>query len=205
VPPRRDDERHEQVLDAAVALIRQKGMEGTSLQDVADAVGIKKGSLANYFSTKAELADLVQERFTEIANEQLNAIAQRKDLGPEERLCELLRFHAEHCALRMSSPVMVSFMHLWAPANTDLGRRQLEIREQYESVFREQIVACVRKRIFRKVDVDIVVHGLVGMMTWTAFWYDADKCGPLGPLIDQQIDMCLRGLRPRPRGAKRPR
>lgn len=182
-------------------LIRQKGLEGTSLQDVADAVGIKKGSLANYFSTKAELADLVQARFTEIANEELSAIAQREDLGPEEKLVALLRFHAEHCALRMSSPVLVSFMHLWAPASTDLGRRQLAIREQYESMFREQVAACVRKRIFRKIDIDIVVHGLVGMMTWTAFWYDADKCGPLGPLIDMQIDMCLRGLRPRPRGS----
>ena len=36
---------------------------GTSFQDIVDAVGIKKGSLVNYFRPKAELAELIQARF----------------------------------------------------------------------------------------------------------------------------------------------
>lgn len=203
MPRKRNDGRHDEVLDAAVELIRRKGLEGTSLQDVADAVGIRKGSLVNYFSSKAELAELVQERFTRIANEGLAEITDRTDLGPEEKLRALLQFHAEHAAMRMSSPVLVSFMQLWAPAETDLGHRQLAIRDQYEAAFREQVAACIRKRIFRKVDVEVIVHGLVGMMSWTVFWYDPDKHGPLAKQIDAQIDMCIRGLRPRPRAVAR--
>lgn len=42
MPPRRDPQKHAEVLDAAIKLIRQKGIEGTSLQDVADAVNLKK-------------------------------------------------------------------------------------------------------------------------------------------------------------------
>lgn len=197
--PIRDTKRHEEVLDAAIELIRRKGIEGTSFQDIADAVGIKKGSLINYFSSKAELADLIQARFTRVAQQLLKDIVEREDLGPEEKLRELLYFHAEHCALRLSSPVLVSFMQLWEPASTPQGRRQLEIRDGYETVFRDLVATCVRKRVFRKVDVATAVRGMTGMMSWTAFWYDAEQHGPLRPLVDSLIDICFRGLEPRPR------
>ena len=199
MPPRRDTDRHNEVVDAAIEIIRTKGFEATSLQDIADAVGIKKGSLVNYFSTKSDLADLVQARFTAVASDELGAIQSRTDLDAEQRLRELLRFHGEHCALRMSSPILVSFMQLWAPISTEQGRQQLKIREQYQAVFAGAVQECIRKRRFRKVDVDIVVNGLMGLMTWTAFWYDPAKHGDYGSVVDRLIDVAFDGLRPRPR------
>jgi AcrR family transcriptional regulator len=156
----------------------------------------------NYFSSKAELVELIEERFTIIATEGIGTIV-HGDGGPEEKLRALLRFHAEHCAINMSSPVLVSFMQLWAPMDSEVGARQLEIRETYEDAFRDQIRACMRKRIIRKVDVEQLSHTMVGAMSWTAFWYDAERHGPLGPIVDKQIDIWFDGLRPRPRVAKR--
>ena len=199
MPPKKDPQRHAEVLDAAIALVRQKGIDGTSVQDIADAVGIKKGSVINYFSSKRQLAELIQERFTEVAVEQLTQISERKDLTPDQKLKELLKFHAQHCALNISSPVLVSFMQLWAPTSTDLGSRQLGIRSHYERQFIEQLEICVRKRIIRKVDAEIVGHMMVGAMSWTAFWYDEKQHGPLLDLVDKQVELWLDGLRPRPR------
>ena len=202
MPPKRDPKRHAEVLDAAIKLVREKGIEATSVQDIADAVGIKKGSVINYFSSKAELVELIEQRFTEIATDGIAAILDTH-AGPEQKLRALLRFHAEHCAINMSSPVLLSFMQLWAPMASELGQRQLEVRETYEDAFRDQISACMRKRIIRKVDVEILSHTIVGAMSWTAFWYDAERHGPLGPIVDKQIDVWFDGLRPRPRVAKR--
>lgn len=198
MPPRRDPQKHAEVLDAAIKLIRQKGIEGTSLQDVADAVNLKKGSLVTYFGSKSDLADLVQARFTRIAELELAEIAERLVDDPETRLRELLQFHAEHCTLHMSSPVLVSFMQLWAPPASPTGRKQLEIRRQYQSVFEEAVAECSRKRVFRKVDPELVVNGLMGAMSWCAFWYAEETHGPLRPLVDKLIDMAFVGLRPRP-------
>lgn len=202
MPPKKDSHRHAEVLDAAIRLVREKGIQATSIQDIADAVGIKKGSVINYFSSKAELVELIQERFTTIATEGLSALVEDED-GPEEKLRALLRFHAEHCALNMSSPVLLSFMQLWAPMKSELGKRQLDIRDGYEDAFREQIRACMRKRIIRKVDVDVLSHTMVGAMSWMAFWYDPEQHGPIGPIVDKQVDLWFDGLRPRPRGVKR--
>jgi AcrR family transcriptional regulator len=202
MPPKRSAERHAEILDAAIGLIRQKGIDGTSLQDIADAVGIKKGSLSTYFTSKEELVELIQARFTDVAEQELAKIAERTDLTPDELLRELLYFHAEHCTLRVSSPVLVGFMQLWASQSAPVGRHQPAIVREYQRTFEEAVVRCTRKRIFRKVDPEVVVNGLMGSMSWCAFWYDEQHHGPLRPLVDKIIDMAFDGLRPRPRGPR---
>ena len=202
MPPKRDPSRHAAVLDAAIQLIREKGLDGTSIQDIADAVGIKKGSMNNYFSSKAELAELIQERFTVLATDALDEIVARTDLGPEEKLRALLRFHAEHSAVRMSSPILTSFMQLWAPIDSELGKRQLKIRRRYESAFKDQLCECQRQGLIRDVDVELLSHTMVGAMSWTAFWYNRKRHGPLDAVVDSLVDMWFEGLRRRPRPAR---
>jgi Transcriptional regulator len=198
MPRLRNQERHEAILDVAIQLVREQGVAAASLQDIADRAGIKKGSLANYFRSKAELAELIQDRFTKIADQVLQEIIQRDDINAQEKLRELLYLHAEHCAMRVSSPVFVSFMQLWAPASSPEGRRQLEIRDRYSEAFATQVRECIKAGVFGCVDVKTVVRGMVGMMTHTAFWYNADEHGPLRPHVDALISMCFRGLEKRP-------
>jgi AcrR family transcriptional regulator len=47
--------RDSSVIAAAIAVMSQKGYSGTSIQEVADRVGVLKGSLYHYFSSKEEL------------------------------------------------------------------------------------------------------------------------------------------------------
>jgi TetR/AcrR family transcriptional repressor of nem operon len=55
----------ERVLDAAEALIRQRGYGGFSYDDVAQAVGIRKPSVHHHFRTKAELVTELAVRYTQ--------------------------------------------------------------------------------------------------------------------------------------------
>ncbi|GAA4490554.1 hypothetical protein GCM10023094_54070 [Rhodococcus olei] len=198
MPPKRSAERHAEVLDAAIGLIRQKGIDGTSLQDIADAVGIKKGSLNTYFSSKEELVELIQARFTEVAEHELARIAQRTDLTPDQRLRELLYFHAEHCTLRVSSPVLVGFMQLWTSPSSPGGRHQPAVVREYQRTFEDVVAECSRAGVFRDVDPELTVNGLMGSMSWCAFWYNEQDHGPLRPLVESIIDMAFDGLRPKP-------
>ena len=53
--PRERYNRDDEVMAEAIAVISEKGYAGTSVQDVADRVGVLKGSLYHYFSSKEEL------------------------------------------------------------------------------------------------------------------------------------------------------
>ena len=55
-------ERGEEVYVAALRLFREKGYHATSMQDIAGAVGLYKGSLYHYIGGKEELLVQVFER-----------------------------------------------------------------------------------------------------------------------------------------------
>jgi AcrR family transcriptional regulator len=57
--PRRHstEQRREEIIDAAVSLFCEKGYEGTTIRDIARAVGVTEGLLYHYFAGKAELVE----------------------------------------------------------------------------------------------------------------------------------------------------
>ena len=77
--------RDAEVLDAAIAVFYAKGYSGASIQDVADIVGVLKGSLYHYISSKEDLLFRVFQGSHDQALEIMREISDR-DLAPRERL-----------------------------------------------------------------------------------------------------------------------
>jgi len=74
-PPNADGQRTRQaILDAALALFAEKGYFGTSLRDVAKAVGVRESALYNYFAGKEALFEALLSAESAIKSEQLSAI-----------------------------------------------------------------------------------------------------------------------------------
>jgi AcrR family transcriptional regulator len=55
-------ERREEILDAAERLFEAKGFDAASTNDILDAVGIARGTLYYHFKSKEEIMDAVVER-----------------------------------------------------------------------------------------------------------------------------------------------
>lgn len=86
--PRRN--RDSDVLEEAIHVISERGYAATSIQEVADRVGVLKGSLYHYFSSKEELLFRILEQ----SHEEITAIAVEVsglDLSPFEELLEYVR------------------------------------------------------------------------------------------------------------------
>ncbi len=66
--------RVEEILDTATRLFAENGFAGTSIQDLADAVGIHKASLFHYFSSKDVLYEAVLDRLVGSLREPLARI-----------------------------------------------------------------------------------------------------------------------------------
>ena len=72
----------EQILDRAAALFAQHGFAHTSVQAVADAVGLSKAGLLHHFPTKDALHDAVLAQSTALG-QQVLAQVEHLPLGPE--------------------------------------------------------------------------------------------------------------------------
>lgn len=92
--PRRgpDPDRFREIVDAAAQIILSKGYSATSIQDIADSVGILKGSLYHYVRSKE---DFLYRIIKDVYDEALEDIGQvsKMDAPPLERLSAFIRAH----------------------------------------------------------------------------------------------------------------
>ncbi|HEY8041594.1 MAG TPA: TetR/AcrR family transcriptional regulator [Polyangiaceae bacterium] len=66
--------RKEEILDVATRLFAERGYEGTSMNDVAERVGMRKASLFYHFATKDALYEAVLDRLVATLRDALEAI-----------------------------------------------------------------------------------------------------------------------------------
>lgn len=66
--------RKEEILDVATSLFAEHGFEGTSMNDVAERVGMRKASLFYHFATKDALYEAVLDRIVREIGESLSAV-----------------------------------------------------------------------------------------------------------------------------------
>lgn len=77
--------RHD-LLEAAVELIRRDGLEALTVERVAEASGVAKGTVYLYFESKRRLVEQAVERLVEPLVSEISAILESRDLPPETRL-----------------------------------------------------------------------------------------------------------------------
>jgi TetR/AcrR family transcriptional regulator, regulator of autoinduction and epiphytic fitness len=126
--------REEAILDAANQLLAQRGYELMSMDELAAAVGIAKGSLYKHFASKEQLAAASMTRLLRRIGAQLQA--QPSQDSPRRRLEELLRWALrERAASRMpllpsTNPSLQQALtetHDYSDALTDVGNALAEL------------------------------------------------------------------------------
>ena len=80
--PKRDDE----VLAAAVRVFYERGYSDATVRDIADALGILKGSIYHYIDTKEDLLFRLLEAVHNDVGKILEEVSADPDLAPLERL-----------------------------------------------------------------------------------------------------------------------
>lgn len=92
--------RRQQILDAAAQLATTKGLEKTSIANVAEAAGVAKGSIYLHFQSRQELIAALQAHVWTQMVEAPRLIAADEDLTWAERLdgvvAHWMRYESEH-------------------------------------------------------------------------------------------------------------
>ncbi len=115
--------RREAFLDVAERLIRTRGYEQMSVQDILDELAASKGAFYHYFGSKEALLEAVLERMTDTAMEVVEPIATDPDLSAPAKLqavfSEAGRWKTER------SDLLLGLMRSWYSTENDLVRMRL--------------------------------------------------------------------------------
>lgn len=181
----------EKIFAEAVRVFRQKGYHAASMQNIADAVGLQKGSLYHYISSKEELLFKIFERSTGALTQQLEAIIVSKD-SPTDKLRRAMEAHLT--ALCEQLDIYTVYL---SERRALSGRYHAKVRAEGERHARllEQIIQQgITSKDFRAIDTKMAAHAILGMCNWLYQWYSPD-----GRLTPQQIaeifsDLTVDGL-----------
>ena len=175
--------RWNEIVDAAATLFRQKGFVATSLEDIAGEVGMYKGSLYHYITSKEDLLTaVVREPADQILADVRDVAAQDVPSSEKVRLLTrlLLRVLEENftrCAVYLDEVAGRHRSDDWAAIDRDYVRTVVGIVEDGQR----------RGEFSRALDPRTTTLALIGSLHWLTRWYQpggeltgAEIAAPLG-------------------------
>ncbi len=153
---------------AALRIFREKGYHAASMQDIADAVGLYKGSLYHYVSSKEELLIRLFEGRAEQVLREIDAVASGPG-SPRERLRGSVRAYVLGVLRNLDS------VHIYLREEQALppwALRQVHLEQRaMRDLFGRVIGEGIREGEFVGGDPKLAALALLGMCTWVHRWY----------------------------------
>jgi TetR/AcrR family transcriptional regulator, cholesterol catabolism regulator len=184
----------EAIMDAAMHLFGKQGYSGTSMRDIAGAVGVLPGSLyAHIASKEALLVDIVEDginRFLAAAQPHVES-----DASPSEKLRAMVVAHVAVVADNPERSLVV--FHQWRFLGEQNIHAAIGKRREYEQAFIGVIEDGMKSGAFRaNLNRRIAVLTILGALNWTPEWLSPD--GSLSPeevggMIADTLLMGVRG------------
>ena len=191
-PSKRGAVREQEIIDAAVRIFHDKGYAATSIQDIADAVGLLKGSLYYYVPSKE---DLLYRIVTEVHSGAADNLRRADELDGDEvaKLRALIRGHLLNFGanLPMVRVFYIDFTHLSAERHREI----LEKRRVYERFLIDLIAAGQRKGLIA-ADIDAHLAGIaiLTMINSIYMWYRPEGPKTMEQIADEYEKLVLRSL-----------
>jgi AcrR family transcriptional regulator len=168
VPIWRKEDRTAHIYRVAAGIMCKKGYEATSMNDIAEAVGLTKAGLYHYIRGKEDLLFQIMSFGMDMVDEDVIAPARR--IGdPESRLRAVVE---RHCRRIMEQGGAVTILLEEMPALTPAHQRVIRNRKRgYFELVRDTLGELSAEGSLRELDSTVAAFTLFGMILWTSRWY----------------------------------
>lgn len=180
------------LLEHAARLFVEKGFGGTSLKDIADAMGLTRGAIYYYFPNKEALLSTLVEDLTINAAKDIDLWQAKAKGTPSERLNGLVRQRINYVLQRGFKIRLLELAEAALPE--DLARRSRAAKRHILDVYTALVREGVAEGEFRVVDERVAAFGLIGMVNWTAWWFDPGRGRSADEIARELAEMAVRSL-----------
>lgn len=179
IPAGGKGKRASHVYRIAAEIMCEKGYEGTSMNDIADAAGLTKAGIYHYIRGKEELLFEIMTYAMDNLEQRVIAPAQ-ETAGAEERLRAIIEGHIRSLVEGVGA---ITIVLEEMPALTPAHRRIIKARKRsYFDFIRQTLQQLESEGKLRNVDLTVAAFSLLGMILWISRWYRRD-----GKLSAEQV------------------
>ncbi len=168
IPIWRKEDRTDHIYRVAAEIMCRKGYEATSMNDIADGVGLTKAGVYHYIRGKE---DLLYEIMS-FGMDQVDAdvIAPAREIEDAElRLRTMIERHATRIMEQGGAvTILLEEMTALTPAHQRVIRNR---KRAYFEMFRKTIEELLTQGKLRDVDPTVAAFSVFGMILWISRWY----------------------------------
>lgn len=175
-----------EILEAAAQIFSKKGFHAASMQDIAEAVHLQKGSLYHHVSSKQEILLEILDQALDLLNDQMEAVA-ALPLPPDEKLRQAVTAYLTVMLEHRDLAGVLLLEH--RSLDPVYQSRHIPHRDRFENLWRSLIQEGINSGVFCCNDPVLTVRAILGTLNWTINWFRPD-----GPLTSQEIAGQFSGL-----------
>ena len=171
--------RRDEIVETAAVIFEARGYYNASMDDIAEAMGIRKPTLYHYVESKGQIVAWIHDRLCDGFIDRIN---QRIEQGMKPTEC-LVTVMTDIFETLDSSPghLRVYFEHhREIPEKCQATSRAK--RDEYFATVRDLIIAGEEAGEFKVENAEMATFALFGMCNWAYQWYR-----PKGQLSPQEI------------------
>jgi len=184
--------RRGEIFDAFVRYVAERGYDRTNMGDIADELGMSKGTIVHHFGTKVQMLRELEETHL---TRQLGALqmAWARLPAPHERIAAII--YASALLQVVARDATVASQREVVQLFDDPAMQQVrKLHQQLQILAVDEIRSGIASGVFRSVDVDLAALQLWGSLQWMWVWFD-----PTGSRTPEQVgaafvDVFLGGL-----------
>ncbi|MGO4377806.1 TetR/AcrR family transcriptional regulator [Pseudoduganella sp. RAF53_2] len=177
--PPTDANRRGELLRVAARLFREKGFDGTTTRDIADAAGMRSGSPFYHFKSKQDLLAAVMEEGLLASLPAAEKIASGS-LPPREKFEAMARAHLEMVLGKGHDfiPVLLYEWRCLSPEHKEQVRAQ---KERYDALW-QIVITELEAAGLLQTDAKSARLLLLGALNYSVQWYQPSQDGSIRQL-----------------------
>jgi AcrR family transcriptional regulator len=156
-----------QLLDTAEALFSQKGYDGTSVRDIAEAAGINTAMISYYFGSKEKLMEEIFERKSLNIKEKVADLLKDDSLDPLEKMYSLVDMFIEGILSRKTFHRILLCEQI-INQNPPIISMLDKLKTKNSEYINDLIRLGQKKGLFKKnIDIPMMTNTLIGTVSHT--------------------------------------
>lgn len=184
--------RRAEILETFIRHVAERGYDRTNLGDIADELGMSKGTIVHHFGSKAQLLRELEENYM---RQQLDAVHRiwEKLEKPQERVAGII--YASVLVQVIARDASVASQREVVQLAQDPELREIrKLRTEMQELVTTELRRGIDSGVFRPVDVHIATLQMWGTSQWMWVWFHADGRRTPEEVGAAFVDVFLGGL-----------
>lgn len=192
MPPTQRKSRRGEILRCFTEMVAERGYDEVSVRDVAEALGISKGTVLHHFRSKE---NLLEELNSEYMRRRL-AEAREFLAGFEDPVDQLQLFVYQLMLTQQDDrAATVAFSReIVRSASEPTMAAVRELRDEYSRMLKEVIARGVESGAFAAVDPSLTALQVFGMCNWSWTWFEPDGRFSAVDIAEEYCRTLIEGL-----------